>query len=95
MLRADEREEHTEFRAVHALEQAAEDVIVVQKVAPRVRLRHQEWLLDLLELLVEVLEDDRPRTRRVNPRAALDDLQPLFDVHLQVQRSEYSSNRIF
>ena len=31
-------------------------------------------------VLVEVLEDDRPRTRWVNPRAALDDLQPLLDV---------------
>ena len=94
LLRADEREEHAEFRAVHTLKEAAEDVIVVQEVAPRIWLGRKEGLLNLLELMVEALEDDGPRARWVNARAALDDLQPLFDVHLQVQRSEYASDRI-
>ena len=82
LLRADEREEHAELRAVHPLQEAAEDVVVVQEVAPRVRLGHKEGLLDLLELLVEALEDDGPRARWVDARAALDDLQPLLDVDL-------------
>ena len=95
LLRADQREEHAELCAVHALQEPAEHVVVVQEVAPRLGLRHQEGLLDLLELVVEALEDHGPRTWRVDPRAALDDLQPLLNVHLQIQRSEYASDSIF
>ena len=84
LLRADQWEEHAELGAVHALQEPAEDVVVVQEVAPRFRLGHQEGLLDLLELVVEALEDHGPRTWWVDPSAALDDLQPLLNVHLQI-----------
>ena len=82
LLRADEWEEHAELGAVHPLQETREDVVVIQEVAPRLGLRHQERLLDLLELLVEALEDNGPRAGWVDSRAALDDLQPLLDVHL-------------
>ena len=38
--------------------------------------------LELDKLLVEALEDHRPGAGRDDPSAALDDLQPLLDVHL-------------
>ena len=82
-LRADEREEHAEFGAVHLLKEPAEHVVVVEEVAPALVLVAVERLLQLDEELGEAFEHDGAGARRRDARAPLDDLQPLLDVDLQ------------
>ena len=54
-----------------------------------------ERLLKLKEELVELLDNERTRHRRCDLRDPKDDLQPLLDVELHVQRSEYCSDNVF
>ena len=55
LARLDEREEHAELRAAEALEEAAEDVVVVEEVLARTHLEVLEGLLELDEGVVEHL----------------------------------------
>ena len=80
MFGANQREKHTERRAIHALEQTTKNVVVIEEVAPRRRLRVKKGHLEFCELLVETLEDCWARAGWVNASTALDDLKPLLDV---------------
>ena len=53
-LRFDKREKHAELRASKALEEAAEDVVVVKEVLARLGPVRLEGALELLEVPVEV-----------------------------------------
>ena len=53
-LGLDEREEHAELRAPEALEEAAEDVVVVEEVLARLGPVRLKGALELLEVPVEV-----------------------------------------
>lgn len=94
LARLDQGEEHAELRAVEPLEEPAEDVVVVEEVLAALRLEVLEGLLQLREGVVEHLEEARARLRRLDPRDALDDAEPLLDVELHVQRSEYAADDI-
>ena len=54
-----------------------------------------ERLLQLEEELVELLNNEGAWHRRRDLRDPEDDLQPLLDVELHVQRSEYRADCIF
>ena len=77
------------------MEQAAKHVVVVQKVFAVAGLVIREGCLQLLKHAVELLQQCGPGLWWLNERDPLDNLQPLFDVKLHVQRSEYSSDDIF
>lgn len=94
-LGLDEREEHAELRAPEALEEAAEDVVVVEEVLARLGPVRLEGALELLEVPVEVRNQRGTRDWRSDPGDPEDDLQPLLDVELHVQRSEYRADCIF
>lgn len=94
-LRLDEREEHAELCAPEALEKPAEDVVVVEEVLARLGPVRLEGALKFLKVSVEVRNQRRPRDRRSDPRDPEDDLQPLLNVELHVQRSEYRADCIF
>jgi hypothetical protein len=80
---ANEGEEHAELGAPHALEQSAEDVIIVEEVTPTFQLARIERTLQLQEEVVELAQHNRTRTGWEDAGAALDNLQPLLDVYLQ------------
>jgi len=83
-LGLDEWEEHSELRAVHLLEEATEDVVVVEEVLSIGPLVCFERALELLEEEVELLHYEGPGTWRLDARDLKDDLQPLLDVELHV-----------
>ena len=69
--------------AAHLLEEATEDIVVVKEVAPRRQLVRVERSLQLEKETVEALQYNWSGARRQDTRAALDNLQPLFNVDLQ------------
>lgn len=82
------------MRAPDALEEAAEHVVVVEEVLAILDAVNGEGLLQLQEVLVQSIQHLRAGFGRLDPGAALDDLEPLLDVQLHVQRSEYASDDI-
>ena len=67
-------------------------IIVVKEVASRVWSRVVERLLQRQEDEVKFNDLIRGQRRRTTPGKHVNDLQPLFDVLLHLQRSEYLSN---
>ena len=93
-LGLDQGEEHRELRAPQALQKATEDVVVVEEVLTPLVLLVHKGPLQLGEAGVEHDQKLRTGFGRLDTRDAVDDLQPLLDVELHVQRSEYSSDCI-
>ena len=92
---ADQREEHAELCALEHLQQSTEDVIVIEEVLARVISVAVERLLQLEEHLVEHAYQRRARCRWRDVCDPVDDLQPLLNVLLHVQRSEYRADCVF
>ena len=65
------------------MEEAAEDIVVVEEVAPAIVLVTVKRPLQFDEELVEAFENQRAGTRRRDAGAPLDDLKPLLNVDLQ------------
>lgn len=85
----DEREEHAELSTIKLLKEAAEHVVVVEEVLAFFAPNGREGSLQLDELAVEHSQQLLPWLRRLEPGATLNDLQPLLNVKLHLQRSEY------
>lgn len=74
------------------MEETPKHVVVVEEVLAPWRFEGVEGPLQLVEHIVELLHEEWAWARRPHTRDAVDDLQPLLDVQLHVQRSEYCAN---
>lgn len=77
------------------LEETTEDVVVIKEVFTVFGATRLEGSLQLLEECVKLTQNLCTRDGWLNSSDSKDDLQPLLDVVLHVQRSEYRSDRVF
>ena len=94
-LGLNQREEHTKLCTVELLEDAVEDIVVVEEVLATIDTTDCKWLLQLQKHVVELTHELCTRHRRRYSRESKDNLQPLLNVDLHVQRSQYRSDTVF